>query len=109
MNVICEPKGRAREYSELACNLYRGCTHGCLYCYTPACMRTTGEKWHAQAEPRLNVIKNLEKDAMKLRGDARRVLFCFLSDRRISFIETECKILYQERFTIIHDEEKLMW
>lgn len=80
MNVIYEPKGRAREYSELACNLYKGCTHGCRYCYAPACMRTTGEKWHAQAEPRPNVLKNLEKDAAKLRGDPRRVLFCFLSD-----------------------------
>ncbi len=80
MNVVYEPKGRAREYSELACNLYRGCTHGCRYCFAPACMRTTGEKWHAQAEARPNVLKNLKKDAEKLRGDARRVLFCFLSD-----------------------------
>ncbi len=80
MNVVYEPKGRAREYSELACNLYRGCTHGCRYCYAPACMRTTGEKWHAQAKARPNVLKNLERDAAKLRGDSRRVLFCFLSD-----------------------------
>ena len=80
MNVIYEPKGRAKEYSELACNLYRGCTHGCRYCYAPSCMRTTGEKWHAHAEPRPNVLENLEKDATKLRGDSRRVLFSFLSD-----------------------------
>ena len=26
MNVIYEPKGRAREYAPLACNLYMGCT-----------------------------------------------------------------------------------
>ena len=80
MNVVYEPKGRAREYSELACNLYRGCTHGCRYCYAPSCMRTTAEKWHTHAEPRPNVLKYLEKDAVKLRGDSRRVLFCFLSD-----------------------------
>ena len=80
MNVVYEPKGRAREYSELACNLYRGCTHGCRYCYAPACMRTTGEKWHAKAEPRPDVLKNLNKDAEKLRGDKRRILFCFSSD-----------------------------
>jgi len=80
MNVVYEPKGRAKEYSELACNLYRGCTHGCRYCYAPACMRTTGAKWHATAEPRRNVLQNLEKDAIKLRGDMRRILFCFLSD-----------------------------
>ena len=80
MNVIYEPKGRAREYSELACNLYRGCTHGCRYCYAPSCMRTTAEKWHAHAEPRPNVLIYLEKDAVKLRDDSRRILFCFLSD-----------------------------
>jgi len=80
MNVVYEPKGRAREYSELACNLYRGCTHGCRYCYAPACMRTTGEKWHAIAEPRTDILKLLEKDAQRLRGDSRSILFCFLSD-----------------------------
>ena len=80
MNVIYEPKGRAREYSELACNLYMGCTHGCRYCYAPACMRTTGRKWHAIAKPRKNIVELFEKDARKLRGDSRRILFCFLSD-----------------------------
>jgi DNA repair photolyase len=43
-------------------------------------MRTTGEKWHAMAEPRKNIIELFEKDARRLRGDARRILFCFLSD-----------------------------
>ena len=80
MNVIYEPKGRAREYSELACNLYRGCAHGCRYCYAPACMRTTNEKWYSNPKPRQNIIELFEKDAWKLRGDPRRILFCFLSD-----------------------------
>lgn len=80
MNIIYEPKGRAREYSELACNLYHGCTHGCRYCYAPACMRTTGKKWHATATPRRDALKHLEKDAVKLQGDCRRILFSFLSD-----------------------------
>ncbi|MDO9565319.1 MAG: radical SAM protein [Candidatus Desulfaltia sp.] len=80
MNVVYEPRGRAREYSELACNLYRGCTHGCRYCYAPACMRTTGEIWHAKAEPRKDILRFLEKDAQHLKGDTRSILFCFLSD-----------------------------
>ena len=80
MNVIYEPKGRAREYSELACNLYMGCTHGCRYCYAPACMRTSADKWHVQANPRKNVLKLLEKDAARLQGDCRDILFCFLCD-----------------------------
>ena len=32
-NLIYEPAGRAREYAALACNVYRGCEHGCIYCY----------------------------------------------------------------------------
>ena len=80
MNIIYEPKGRAREYSELACNLYKGCTHRCQYCYAPACMRTTGTVWHAEAHPRVDVLEGFEKDASKLRGDPRRILFCFLCD-----------------------------
>jgi DNA repair photolyase len=80
MKVVYEPKGRAREYSELACNLYMGCTHGCRYCYAPACMRTTNEKWHKSVAPRQKVIEYFEKDAVKLRGDKRRILFSFLSD-----------------------------
>ena len=80
MNVIYEPAGRAREYSELACNLYRGCTHGCRYCFGPAVLRTTREKFYEMAAPRKNIIEQFEKDANKLSGDARRILFCFTSD-----------------------------
>lgn len=80
MNVIYEPKGRAKEYSDLACNLYRGCTHGCLYCYAPACMRTSNAKWHGTAVPRTRIIELFEKDAAQLRGDNRKILFSFLSD-----------------------------
>lgn len=43
MNVIYEPKGKAGEYSPLAVNLYRGCDHGCTYCYAPAATRTARE------------------------------------------------------------------
>lgn len=80
MNVIYEPRGRAKEYAPLACNLYMGCTHGCSYCYAPGCMRKTSRSWHECAVPRKNVLALFEKDAKALSGDPRRVLFCFLSD-----------------------------
>lgn len=80
MNVIYEPKGRAREYSDLACNLYTGCTHACVYCYAPGCMRTTAAKWHTEATPRNLILEQFEKDAKRLEGDQRAVLFCFLTD-----------------------------
>ena len=86
MNVIYEPKGRAREYSPLACNLYMGCTHGCKYCYAPACMHKKPEAWHEAARARSeNVLKLFERDCARLAkeridDETRRVLFCFLSD-----------------------------
>lgn len=80
MYVVYEPKGRAREYSELACNLYMGCPHGCKYCFAPGCMRKTAEAWHSQTVPRKNVIELFRKDAHVLRGDKRKILFSFLSD-----------------------------
>ena len=82
MSVIYEPKGRALEYSELACNLYLGCTHGCKYCFAPGCMRKTSEQWHSAANPRKDVIKAFDREARKLAaaGEKRAILFSFLSD-----------------------------
>lgn len=83
MRVIYEPKGRAKEYSPLACNLYMGCTHGCKYCYAPACMHKKPEEWHRAARARAeDVLAKFEKDVvdMERAHDDRRVLFCFLSD-----------------------------
>lgn len=82
MSAIYEPKGAAREYAELACNLYTGCNHGCLYCYAPACRRLTREQFTSDVRPYPDILKRLEKDADKMAaaGDTRRVLFSFTSD-----------------------------
>ena len=86
MNVIYEPKGRAREYAPLACNLYLGCTHGCKYCYAPSCMHKKPEEWHETARVRSDdVLRLFERDCARLArerpdDESRRVLFCFLSD-----------------------------
>ncbi len=82
MQVVYQPQGRALEYSELACNLYMGCSHGCKYCFAPACMRKTPEQWHSSPYCRSGVIGKLRKDAAFLAstGDRRPILFSFLSD-----------------------------
>lgn len=80
MQVIYQPKGRALEYSELACNLYIGCAHGCTYCFAPACMHKKNDTYNTEIKPRKKVIDLFEKDAKLLQGDPRRILFSFVSD-----------------------------
>jgi len=43
-------------------------------------MRTTRDSWHKRAVPRTAVIDSFAKDAKKLAGDTRPILFCFLTD-----------------------------
>ncbi len=60
--VIYEPKGRAGEYCPLALNLYRGCGHGCIYCYGPDTLHM-GRPEFLKAAPRQGIIEKLQKDA----------------------------------------------
>ncbi len=80
MPVIYEPRGKAREYSELAVNLYTGCSHACRYCYCPAILRKTVDAWACDPQPRQNVLRELERNAKKLQGDPREILLSFMSD-----------------------------
>lgn len=82
MKVIYEPRGRAKEYSELACNWYMGCTHGCRYCFAPGCMHKKGEDWYASAPIRENILELFKQDAeeMQKEQDKRPVLFSFIGD-----------------------------
>lgn len=80
MSVIYEPRGKAGEYSELACNLFTGCCHGCLYCYCPAIMRTSLEAWRASPRPRKDILRLFEREAQALAGDTREILFSFMCD-----------------------------
>lgn len=82
MQAIYEPKGRAREYHELACNLYRGCGHGCVYCYAPAAIKMDRREFYDNPIPRIGILDALEKDAtrMEFLGDKRHVMLCFSCD-----------------------------
>ena len=61
MQTIYEPKGKAREYSPLALNLYDGCDHGCKYCYVPKIKQRFKPAYdHESVRPRSNIIENLK-------------------------------------------------
>lgn len=78
MGVIYRPTGRAGEYSHLAVNLYKGCYHGCTYCYGPAVTRKPN--FHKVQSLREGVLKKLAKEAPKYAGTDERVLLCFACD-----------------------------
>jgi DNA repair photolyase len=80
--VIYQPRGAAREYSELAVNLYKGCPHGCVYCYVPHCLRRKKEDFHSNFGPRKDIVNLIQKDLIEMKEakDKRVVLFCFTCD-----------------------------
>ena len=81
MKAIYEPKGKAKEYCELAVNLYKGCGHGCSYCFAPDIWRKLGlsrDDFYNHPIVRLGILEALEKDAPKYKG--REVQLCFTCD-----------------------------
>lgn len=80
MPVIYEPSGKAREYSELALNLYSGCAHKCKYCYCPSIMRKSLDEWSANPKARTNIIQQVRREASKMYGCEKELLLSFMSD-----------------------------
>ena len=79
MPVIYEPRGRAREYADLALNLYNGCSHACKYCYAPGIMHKKREDY-VYAKPRKDIVNLVKADMLKFAGDPRPILLCFSCD-----------------------------
>jgi DNA repair photolyase len=83
LRVIYEPRGRAREYSQLAVNLYSGCAMGCDYCYVPSILRKDKVDFHKSSEYRKDILTKLEKDLQDLQKaglSKKLVMFSFTSD-----------------------------
>jgi DNA repair photolyase len=81
-SLIYEPKGRAREYAALACNVYSGCDHGCVYCYAPSATRKTRQEFDASTTRPGHFLARLEKEAAKYEAAniQARVLLSFTCD-----------------------------
>jgi DNA repair photolyase len=81
MQLIYEPKGRAREYSPLALNLYENCDSKCRYCYVPRILHKNSDEWNEPSRLRPNLLMNqIEKEAKLLEGDFRQILMSFTGD-----------------------------
>jgi len=80
MITIYEPRGRAREYSPLALNIYNKCDHNCGYCYLPLIQKRWGNApINIEPFPRRNLLENLRRDAKRYSFGAQ-VLLCFSGD-----------------------------
>lgn len=79
MSIIYTPRGRAREYSPKALNIYLSCTHGCEYCYAPSCRHQTREQYFAKPYPRKDIAKKLAKE-LEIESPKEQVLLSFIGD-----------------------------
>src|ERR1035441_7731742 len=81
-SYIYAPAGQAGEYAPLAANPYRGCGHGCSYCYVPLVLKMKRDEFDLGAKARPEYLVKLEKDAKKYQkaGITEQVFFSFTSD-----------------------------
>ncbi|MFE8034370.1 radical SAM protein [Thiohalocapsa marina] len=81
-SIVYAPRGQAGEYAPLATNPYRGCGHGCAYCYVPKVLRMDRREFDAGATERANFLGLLGRDAAKYRnaGITEQVMLSFTTD-----------------------------
>lgn len=81
-SIIYAPKGQAGEYAPLATNPYRGCGHGCAYCYVPLVTKQPRPEFDAGAFERPDFMKRLIADAQKYKqaGIREQVMLSFTTD-----------------------------
>jgi len=87
MKPIYEPRGKAKEYCDLAINIYTGCNHGCVYCYAPRVLHRTREQFTA-VEPRKGLVDALKKQLAAEDIKGREIQLCFTCDPYPADIDT---------------------
>ena len=79
MNIY-EPAGRAREYSPLALNYFKGCDHGCKYCYVPNMLGRFNSNYKHESVISPTDFEKLEQSAKKMQGCEKQILLSFTGD-----------------------------
>lgn len=80
MKPIYEPKGRAKEYGDLALNIYTGCPHACYYCFAPNVLRKEKERFHSVVEPRKDIVSETKKQLENDHITGKLIHLCFTCD-----------------------------
>ena len=85
MCKIYQPLGRARKYSPLALNYFKGCTHGCIYCYVPR-MLTRWNPGYDHSKVTADIDWNeLRNSAAKYWDCDKQILLSFTGDPYCDF------------------------
>ena len=77
---IYEPKGAAKEYGDLALNIYTGCPHRCYYCYCPGVLRRDREEFFSKVEPRNNIVGKVRRQIERDGITGKLIHLCFIGD-----------------------------
>lgn len=77
---IYEPKGAAKEYGDLALNIYTGCPHECFYCFAPNVLHKTREVFHTNVQPRPGIVEEVRKQLDKEQITGKLIHLCFTCD-----------------------------
>lgn len=80
MKPIYEPKGAAKEYGDLAINIYTGCPHRCYYCFAPSVLRRDREQFHTHIEPRKNIVEEVRRQLDREHITGKLIHLCFTCD-----------------------------
>ncbi len=80
MKPIYEPKGKAKEYGDLAINIYTGCPHRCYYCFAPGVLHRDKEEFHSHVEPRPGIVEAVRKQIEKEHITDKLIHLCFTCD-----------------------------
>ena len=81
--IIYVPRGRAKEYSDLALNIYSSCNFSCQYCYCPNCLQVDRKEFYTRNKLRDKLLEKLEKDCKEYSQSGfkgERVLLSFIGD-----------------------------
>lgn len=85
---IYEPSGKAKEYGDLALNIYTGCTHGCYYCFAPNVLHKTKEAFSTNVMPRVGIIDEVKKQLEKEKITGKLIHLCFTCDPYPLFVDS---------------------
>ena len=77
---IYEPKGKAKEYGDMALNIYTGCPHRCYYCFAPGVLHKNREAFHSHVEPRHGIVEAVKAQLEKEKITGKLIHLCFTCD-----------------------------